>query len=61
MDNLAIVVEELAFDGAVMVVCSDSTMYRWVREINDYLERNKYEWRVKANRKERLIEVIRCG
>ena len=59
MRDLILWVEELAFDGAVVVRCSDSTLYRCVKEINEYLEWNKYEWRVKANRKERTIEVIR--
>lgn len=58
MKDLALWVGELAFDGAVAVRCSDSTLYRWVKEINEYLEWEKYEWRVRANRKERLIEVV---
>lgn len=58
MRDLILWVEELAFSGSVAVRCPESTMYRWVKEINEYLEREKYEWRVKANRKERSIDVV---
>lgn len=58
MRDLRLWVEEIYIDGAVAFRCSDSTLYRWVKEINEYLEREKCEWRVRANRKERTIEVV---
>lgn len=42
-------IEELAMDGEVSLGrCSRSTLYRWAKEINERLEAQKYDWRVKA-------------
>ena len=60
MKDIELWVEEILFDGSIAVDCSKSTLYRWVREMNEYLEHNKYEWRVRPNIKEMSIEVIKC-
>lgn len=52
-------VEEIGFDGSVSLgKCSRSTVYRWAKAMNEYLERNKYDWRVKADYKNCCINVI---
>lgn len=59
-NNISMWAEEIAFDGAVSIPgMPRSTLYRWARAMNEYLESNKYEWRVRANYKEGLIEVKR--
>lgn len=58
MNNIAITVEEIGMDGIVsMGNVSRSTIYRWVKAINEYCEHEKYDWRVKANYKEKTIEI----
>ena len=57
--ELSLLVEELYFDNSVVLRCSTSTLYRWAKRVNRYLEKNKYEWRVRPNTKESTIEVIR--
>ena len=37
--------------------CSDSTVYCWAKAINEILERERYDWRVKANYKEKALYV----
>lgn len=45
-------VEEICFDGGVSLCGrSRSTVYRWTKAINEYLERNNYDWRVTADYK----------
>ena len=58
MKDIELWVEEILFDKSIAVVCSVSTMYRWAKEINEYLEHNKYDWRVKANIKEMSIDMV---
>ena len=42
------VVEELGLDGSICLGrCGGSTAYRDTKRINEYLEANKYDWRVK--------------
>ena len=56
--NVLIFVEELAFSGEVSLSnCSKRTLQRWTKVINDYLEANNYDWRVKANTERNTIEV----
>lgn len=38
--------------------CSKSTVYRWARECNEILEREKYDWRVKPDANQRLLVVV---
>ena len=41
--DVMLVVEEIGFDGSVSLgKCSKSTVYRWTKAINEYLEWNKY-------------------
>lgn len=41
-------VEELGMDGSICLGrCSRSTAYRDTKQINEHLEDNKYDWRVK--------------
>lgn len=41
-------VEELGMDGTICLGrCSRSTAYRDTKRINEYLEANKYDWRVR--------------
>lgn len=57
--DIILAVEEIGFDGGVSLVrCSRSTVYRWAKAINEYLERNKYDWRVKADYKNCCINMI---
>ena len=56
--NVLIFVEELACSGEVSLSnCSKRTLQRWTKVINDYLEANNYDWRVKANTERNTIEV----
>lgn len=46
--DLTLAVEELGLSGEINLGrCSRSTAYRDVKRINEYLEYNKYDWRVK--------------
>ena len=57
--DIILTVEEIAFDGSVSLgKCSKSTVYRWAKAINEYLERNKLDWRVKADYKNSCINRI---
>lgn len=58
-NNYRLVIAELAFDGSVSLgQCSRSTVTRWARDINDILEREGYEWRVKANYNEKALYQV---
>lgn len=57
--DIILTVEEIAFgDGVSLGKCSRSTVYRWTKAINEYLERNKFDWRVKADYKNCCIDMI---
>lgn len=57
--DIIMAVEEISFDGGVSLgKCSRSTVYRWTKAINEYLERNKYDWRVKADYKNCCINMV---
>lgn len=57
--DIVMAVEELGFDGGISLGrCSRSTVYRWTKAINEYLERDKYEWRVKADYKTCCINIV---
>ncbi len=57
--DIVMAVEELGFDGGISLGrCSRSTVYRWTKAINEYLERDGYEWRVKADYKNCYIDII---
>ena len=57
--DIVMAVEELGFDGGISLGrCSRSTVYRWTKAINEYLERDGYEWRVNADYKNCYINVI---
>lgn len=59
MDTIQYMIEELSLSGAVGVGnCSKSTLYRYVRQINERLERERYDWRVKAKVKDMAIIVV---
>ena len=48
--DIILAVEELALSGGISLGRrSRSTVYRWTKAINEYLETNKCEWRVKAD------------
>jgi len=48
--NIMLAVEELTLSGGISLGrCSRSTVYRWTKAINEYLDRNGYEWRVTAD------------
>lgn len=56
--DVSMIVCELAFDGIVSLgKCSRSTVYRWTKSVNGYLEFNRYDWRVRANYKDCCIEI----
>lgn len=56
--NVAIIVDEIALDGAISIgSASRSTMYRWTKAINEYCERESYQWRVKADYREKIIKI----
>lgn len=57
--DIILTVEEIGFDSGVSLgKCSRSTVYRWTKAINNYLERNKYDWRVKADYKNCCINMV---
>ena len=59
MDTIQYTIEELCLSGAVGVGnCSKSTLYRYVRQINERLERENYDWLVKADAKDMTIIVV---
>lgn len=52
-------VEEIAISGTVSFgKCSRSTLYRYLRDINDYLTYNRFDWRVKADYENNCIYAI---
>lgn len=58
MDNIVMAVEEIALSGGISLGrCSRSTVYRWTKAINEYLERSKCTWRVKADYKHCYIDI----
>lgn len=59
MDKYGWAIEELALSGEVSLGNSSiSTVYRWAREINRRLDREKYDWRVKVNDKARSLYQV---
>ena len=57
--DIILAVEELALSGGISLGRrSRSTVYRWTKAINEYLETNKCEWRVKADDKNCYIDVM---
>ncbi len=59
MDTVQYMIEELCLSGTVGVGArSKSTVYRYVRRINERLTAEKYDWRVKADVKNMAIDVI---
>ena len=59
MDTIEYTIEELCLSVAVGVCnWSKSTLYRYVRQINERLERENYDWRVKADAKDMTIIVV---
>lgn len=45
--DIATAVEEIGLSGSVgLGRCCKSTVKNWVNDINDYLEYNKFDWRV---------------
>lgn len=59
MNDIVLTVEEIGMDGSITLGrCSKSTLYRWRKTINEYLEKNHYDWRVKANAKDMSLTMI---
>lgn len=57
--GVLLAVEEIGLSGGISLgKCSRSTVYRWTKAINEYLEWNKYDWRVKADYKNCCIDRI---
>lgn len=57
--DIVMAIEELCFDGGISLCGrSRSAVYRWTKAINEYLEFNKYEWRVKADYRTCCINII---
>ena len=57
--DIVMAVEEIDMDGGISLGrCSRSTVYRWTKAINEYLEYNKYDWRVKADYKNCHINIM---
>lgn len=58
-NNIAMWAEEIGMDGVVSLKgLSRSSIYRWTKAMNDFLKHSNYNWRVKANYKEELVEII---
>ena len=52
-------IEECGMDGEIgLGRCSASTVYAWARKMNEILESDKADWRVKALAKERAIKAV---
>lgn len=59
MDNIVLAVEKIGMDGSITLGrCSKSTLYRWCKAVNEYLEKNRFDWRVKANAKDMSLTMI---
>ena len=57
--DIVMAVEEIGMDGGISLSrCSRSTVYRWTKAINEYLEYNQYDWRVKADYKNCHINIV---
>lgn len=57
--DIVMAVEEISlFGGVGLGKCSRSTVYRWTKEINEYLELNKYGFKVKADYKNCCIDMV---
>ena len=51
-------VEEMYIDGTGVSLgrCSRSTVYRWAKNVNEILESDKVNWRVKPNYKDCCLD-----
>lgn len=59
MDTIQYMIEELALSGEIgLGACSKSTVYRYVQKLNERLEAEKYDWRVKADAKRLAVAII---
>lgn len=58
MDNYRLAIEELALSGSICIPGSVSTVYRWARVINEILEREKYDWRVRVDAKTGVLWTV---
>lgn len=59
MRDIRIAVAELHLSGAISLGrCSTRTLYRWAKDINEYLDRERADWRVKVNPSDGIIAVI---
>lgn len=57
--DIIMAVEEIGMDGGISLGrCSRSTVYRLTKAINEYLEYNKYDWRVKADYQNYHINIV---
>ena len=57
--DVVMAIQELMLSGGISLGrCSRSTVYRWTKAINEYLESNEYDWRVKADYKNCCINVV---
>lgn len=46
--DIVMTVEEIGMDGSVSLgICCEATARSWAKDVNDYLRRNHYDWRVK--------------
>lgn len=58
-DQYMMAIQELSLSGSVSLGrCSESTAYRWRREINARLSREKADWRVVLDMPSRTLESI---
>lgn len=58
MNDYQTAISELSLSGCIgLSRCSRSTVYRWAKAINEILEREHYDWRVKVNYKEKALYV----
>ena len=58
MNPYRLAIEEMAIDGAGVSLgrCSRSTVYRWAKNVNEILETDKTNWRVKPDYKNCCLE-----
>ena len=58
MNDIILAVEEIGMDGSISLIgYSKRTLYRWCKAINEYLEKNHFDWRVCADAKNMCINV----
>lgn len=51
-------VEEIYLSGCISLgKCHKDTLKRWEKAVNEYLENEKCDWRVKANYKDNTLSV----